>query len=707
MFPEVKGLYKMSLSDNRRRIGEYDVLIPDKPKKDTLFRNYKKSIENQKFQRIEIPPDLRTSSDKAQKDFIDRCYHKRKHGEWWLIKDTPVYICGLNWFYLNFWWCEYGGYPDFRIADIDHFQWWVFEVVYDPLCYGGVVLKCRREGMTEKALCEGYEHVTRVRNAHFGMQNMTDDDVAVDYDRVVDAHEHMIWFFKPVNKGSTKPVDGLIFDKPSQRMNKAKIEKDFSIDYQYEDTFESLMSKITFAATTIKKYDGQRLARYRQGEFGKILPSKMNIVQRHDVVKPCMHMYNGRKIIGKELWESTAEELGDGEMLERTIQIIDDSRKRTMVNGQTKSGMKYLFRNALDTAEPDEWGFPLREQTRKDLEAKFKRLEDEKDWQALSDLQRKNPITEAHALTPSINKSPFNTLKLTKRLQQLNEGLWWNGESTDDKGRGFADVRRRGDLVYEQGQDSRVIFVDNPNGRWWFSQVLNVEESNKQDLSIGGRAPGNKAKYRIGVDPVDAKSEATDTGMSDAACVVYRMYDTIIDGNKVDEEGNLIYGLMETDQPVATYCERPDEPDIFYEEMIKVAVYFGCEVFYEAQKPGIRNYFRRRGYYNYLMFKPDDLKTQYTVDRDTGAASSEMSIGIYVEMLIAYVNRKMDALKHPELITDGELGLLTFQNNKRSRQRHDLVVAFGFCLLATTKSYGMETSDMDNNEWLTLHELKN
>jgi len=713
-YPYVKGLYAMSFEQNNRvQIGEYNVLIPDKPKSDKDFKNYKLSDLKQFFKREEIPPDLKTCSPKTQEDFVKRMYHKRWHGEWWLIKGQPFYICGLNWYYLNFWWCKIGSFPDFRVCDVTHFLFWRFEIVADPNCYGALILKSRREGMTEKALCEIFEYVTRVKNTHAGMQNMTDEDVRKDYERIIRALNKMIWFFKPVNKGSDKPSDGLYFEPPSERMTKAKIQRDFNFDEDLPPDFDPLFSKITFETTKLEKYDGDMMQRYRQGEFGKIKPYVMDIIRRLGIVKPCLHLFNGQKVIGRMLWESTVEELGDGEMLERTNQLWQMCDPGKQTNGRSESGMKRLFRNALDTAEPDIYGFPKKEETRKFLEAEFARLEKEQNWSELSDLQRKNPITLDHALTPSVDKCLFNALKLKRRLNQLRNNLWWNGEVTDNKGNIVTDVRRKGNFMWESGQNSRVIFVDDHNGKWFVSHLLSREESNKFTFISGFRSPGNKHLFGFGVDPINTEAP-DDADRSNPAAALYRRLDMVIDGAlfekiHLDSNGNTtMAGEMETGQFTATYCVRPEAAIDFYEDMLMGAVYFGVEVLYERGKgEGLRNHFKARGYWGYLAFRPESTMTEWTTDKEPGLPAYQGSIELYIQEIMNYTSRFIDNCKHPELIHDGEVGWLTLRNNPKSRTRHDLSVASGIALLAAGKKYIKPPEETDNQDWMQSYDVAN
>lgn len=700
-YPFYRDEYSMSFDTNNRvQIGEYSTLIPDKPKKDRDFVNYGKADDKQKFERVVIPTDLKSMSSKAQEDFVGRLFHKRKHGVWILVNGQPIYLTGQNFYYLNFWWCESGMHPEFRVCDTQVWQWWRFEICADKNCYGGLVLKSRRIGLTEINLCEIYEYITRVKYTQAGMQNMTDEDAYRDFERIVKAHNKMPFFFKPVNKGSDKPNDGLIFEMPSERATKARIQKEYGMDEEFEENFEPLYSRILFEVTKLEKFDGTRLHRARQGEFGKIRPHVMDVTKRMGVLAPCLHMYNGQVITGKCFWESTTRELGEGEMLERTTQMWNDSDpKKLDGNGRTKSGLKRLFLSAIDTAMPDEYGFPQKENTRKRLEMKFAFLEKAQDWQALSDAQREDPITIAHALTPSIDHCLFNALKLKKRLEQIQANLWWDGNPYDHHGKVVIDQRRRGNFVWEV-RDSKAAFVDDPKGKFWVSNLLPKEEANRISYDLGFKSPGNKHLFGCGIDPIDTKIP-DGTRHSSPAMALFRKPDAQIDKSCMNEKNEWVKtGNMITGQFWATYCHRPEEPSEFYEDMLMMAVYYGTEVLYERGKHmGIREHFRQRGYWGYLSFRPDTTKTDWSSDKDPGLPSSEGSIEMYIGALSTYIAFFIDNCKHPELIFDGDVGWLTLRNNQKSRGKHDLAVASGIALLHAEQKYEKPNDEKTNDEW--------
>lgn len=394
--------------------------------------------------------------------------------------------------------------------------------------------------------------------------------------------------------------------------------------------------------------------------------------------------------LGKCLFESTVRELGEGEMLERTTELWNGcDPKKLDGNGRTKYGMKRLFRSAIDTAECDDYGFPKKEETRKHLEAKFARLEKEQDWTGLSDAQREDPITLAHALTPSVDHCLFNALKLKRALDHLQN---------DDN-----DKRRRGNF-YWIAKDSKVGFEDDPKGKFWVSQLLQPQEANRFSYEYNIKSPSNKFMFGCGIDPIDT-ALPDGTKQSSPAMALFRKVDPIIDSRCLNakKEWERV-SEMQTGQFIVTYCHRGEEPSEFYEDMIMMAFYYGTEVLYERNKgAGLREYFKNRGYWGYLAFRPEATKTQWTTDKEPGLPASEGSIEQYIGALKTYIAQFLDNCKHPELIYDGEVGWLTLRNTTKSRQKHDLAVASGIALLHAAQEYVKPQPEEEQNkqEWFT------
>ena len=91
------------------------VSIPKIPVRKTIS-GYGKKKQEQKWKRNPLPGNWESLSAKAQSDFIETEYNRRRDGYWFMNNGKPTYITGLHYYYLN--WCKIDiGYPDYWDRD--------------------------------------------------------------------------------------------------------------------------------------------------------------------------------------------------------------------------------------------------------------------------------------------------------------------------------------------------------------------------------------------------------------------------------------------------------------------------------------------------------------------------------------------------------------------------------------------------------------
>jgi len=694
-----------------KQIGEFQVPIPDMPEPKDII-NYGLPAHKQFFVRTIIPEDIitRTCSLQVEEKFVEREWHRRRNGVWMYIKGEAHWLPGKFYYFMNYWTCEYGGLPHFRLVQLNVAQFWEM-CVADKDCFGMLLIKPRRVGGTEYALCDTAEHTTRVDEARAGMQNMTDDDAKADVTRINKALKKMPHYFLPVMATPFTSKDKVVFDIPSERQTKAKSQEKFKRSAENKG-IKVLGSEIIIEATKISGFDGKRLTRHRLGECLKIDPARMNIKTQWNNVRMCISLNNGQDLVGKGYWESTVEQAEGGKNKELTnLKQVQELWEESdpMIrdrNGRTLSGMYRLFIDASQAAKVDEYGYPESEKTVKFL------LQQWEDWtkkgkfdDVLID-QRKNPLTIEHALTPSNEQCPFLPQILKERLGKIFQGLDYRGETTDVFGREVKDKVGKFNLIREGGQqDGRVIAVPDPENGRWEMLLGHPEETNKSTFSNNAKYPTNTDKYCMGVDPYDDATTASVYHRSKGACVVFRKFDSLLDGNKYDvvqtTEGEIqkpLAGQYASFMPVAVYVHRHDNPKHFYEDMVMTAQFFGCEMLPETNKKQIIPYFQERGYGSYIMYPPGYMLDGKTV-RQPGLASSTNVIEDYMQKIQAYVSEYGDAIHFATLLKD----LLMF--TPATRKKRDLSVAFGFALIANSNLFVQELDDDISTFTLDFHTL--
>jgi len=681
---------------------EIPIALPKKPAK-KHFRNYGKSKKDQKFERDEIPKDLRYWPQRQQDAFISMMWHKRRNGEWWLINGKEIFINGKAWTFFNFWYTQRGKLPDFRMEAVDFFTVWEF-CETDIDCYGVLDIKPRRIGDTEKTLFLLWEHCTRVRYQRGGMQNVKDDAAEKNFKRLVRSHNKMIWFFKPIIRGSDSPKKLLDFTYPEQKMTRKKLKAASKKGAANHGTlnsnfkFQPLDSSIDFESSIQGRYDGEQLGFYHLDEPGKI--TNFDIKEQWPVIRRALSLSNDRLIVGKALFTTTVEDYQKGSKSGESLSTLknveyfwkNSNPNDRDGNNRTGTGLYRYFRNCIMSDDPDEYGFYDEKATVEWVMNTRNFLEEKGDWDRLAQVKRQYPLTISDVFTTALDDCVLMPILLDNRKRQLEEGLDWRSQVPED-----GPIKPKvvtGDLVWEGGSfGGSVMFMPTPNGKYKISHFP-IKRNHKINIQ-GFVKPGNDDLYTFGVDPYDhmVEGKAGEDGSpihSDGSGVIYRKYDERVDGQlEKNEEGMILeqeVHKMQSDLFACTYLNRPQDPYEFYEDMLKMAIYYGVPMFYEKDKPGVGNYFRNskmghgQSFSSYLKDRPRDTKTTNGQKKhEKGVKATAPIISLYVDALKWHVYNRIHNYQHIEILED-------FRKFKiHNRTECDLTVAAGMALLAAGK----------------------
>jgi len=671
-------IYSREEGNLKVKIGEHEVPLPKKPA-DHLILNYGLDIVDQKFKKTEVPKELqkfKNSLNFQEVQFIENEWHKRKHGIWMFIKGHPIYIPGTYYVFLNYWILKSGKTPEFRLSQWKIFMIWDY-VVRNSKVLGLVLFKPRRIGATELTIFLLWEKTSRTRGIHTGMQSKTKDTAEESYAKLVKSHNSMIWFFKPINRGSTFSKDALSFSYPENKITKNSLEKSQEDEFVADYTDPELSSHIDYESSTSLAYDGSTLARYTLNEFGKI-PKRtdMDPITCWNIVRPTMELDAGQTIRGKALFESSIEQIGDDDdnNLDICNRMWDEANTEKLNdNGMTTNGMIRLLINALEAFKSDEWGFPDEQATKRHIENTIEHLKKSNKTKEIADFKRKFPLTIEDVLKPSGNQTSFNATNLKNALDTIDE--------FNNDGRPSC---RRVDLYWIK-KDEEVGLAYKENGRWIISQDVQpgMHPANSYTIVNGFRTPLNGVYYGMGVDPYDQKDTLSYL-RSSGGCVITRKLDSGLDAQHLDTDGDpLNFGLgMKTNQPILTYLNRPDDPAYFYEDMIMTCFYYSTSMLYENNLKAIKTYFVNRGYANYLQKRPISTMTVNSMRQlEPGIPATAETVNLYFELLTSYIERFYNCIKHPELIYDA------LETSMKNRQFHDLTVAWGWSLVACMGNY--------------------
>lgn len=406
----------------------------------------------------------------------------------------------------------------------------------------------------------------------------------------------------------------------------------------------------------------------------------VDVDKRHQVTKFCS--MEGSDIIGKMLYTTTVEEMENGGAEFKALWDKSDQSKKND-NGRTITGLYRFITLSQDSMYFDDYGNADVDKANKWIESEIKGMGSDKN--EIASFKRKYPRDVKEAFYIDAKDCVFSSAILNERLTYLET----------------RHTTTPGDFEWKNGVvDSEVIWVPDENSKkWQVCSLPNFEEQNcistKYDITYGRNlfVPMNDHRFRIAIDPIDhAQSTKTSKGGSAAAIYVFRQFDpTIDDPNAVDHEGKPLmiedgFGNIKSSWRTynfwAQYIYRPEEPQEFYEDVIKVMRFFGCKVLIETQKPGLINHLKSRGYSGFLMSRPEETYTEsngkWGVDQNKeGIPASKIMISHYTGLMKSFIVFHGHRINFKELIVQS----LGFTPDKPTE--FDAVVAAGNCLIAS------------------------
>jgi len=688
----MKKLYTLDWSEisGYIEVAGYKVPMPKMPPLSEM-ENYGLPAEKQKFRLTEMPSSLlrRKELSPEEEEFVRNEYHKFDNGVWWLIKGDPLYFTGDYYHFLNYWSVEGGGRPYFYQPQQKLYNLYAL-LDKDDSCLGTALLKARRMRATEITIHRGYFKIFRYRSINMFMQSKTDETAFNNYMRIVNSHDKMYWFVKPINSGSSKNKDGLYFTYPSKQVTNKSLREMAASGTDQESIYEDpeMGGKILYGPCVATHFDGEKGAYVILNEAFKL--EGMSLTKVVSILRQCVTMNSLKTKVGMFHIESTVEELTDKQLAE-VIALIEESNPEVRnKNGRTTSGLFLIFMSAAESGEPDEWGMVDPEATMQYIQNTIDDLKSRGKVKEAADERRKMPLSIEDAITPSGEATAFHKEKLQETFDRLNF-----------PGKDEAKQTIRGNFEWEGGvRFSRVVFQQDDNaGRWEVSKLAGpgFEDNNVFPL-YGENVPGNIDQFRTGVDPFDHK-DTSDGRRSKGAAVTFEKYDELKDGKKFQIETGVKRPIdgglgFETNQPVCIYLHRHDDPNDFYEDMLMQSIYYGAPLLCESNKPGLMRYFDNEGYGRFIMNRPVETMTRKDKASNKeieGIAASEVTIGQYFSAISSYVYNYHNAIKFKPLINQ----LLSM--NRNNVTKHDLGVAMGWCLLAvnaTLPSYKDRYTEM-------------
>jgi len=660
-----KQIQKPSQFQRKRKIGEHTIMLPKPPAAKDII-GYGLPRKEQKIPRGVIPDNFESLSKEERIRISVEEWRKRRYGVWFYNNGTIEYITGIHYFYVSYWKIDIG-LPDFRDSDRDLHYVWDY-CVEDTECFGLAYFTGRRSGKTAVGTNIIYEYASRkdwnpkfqTEESECGIQSKTMIDGKKVFSKLISSWRKLHPLWRPTDTGVTHPKNDLRFEAPSKRSSKG--------EKKIYDTV--LNSVISFKSSTEDAYDGFKLKRIIQDEFGKYTDG--NAYDRWDITKPCF--VTGTTIIGKAYLITTVEEMENkGGKEAKDIYDNSDINNRKK-DGRTTSGLYRLFKPAYYGLEGyiDEYGYS-------DIKAAKSALLNQRDGLEGSKLAgevRKFPFTAKEAFYSSAGSQVFSSQKIFEQ-KEYNETL-------------KKSTTRRGNFMMTDEETQKVEFFDDPDG--FFEVSWMPDEEKRCVLSYDSRGllqPVNDNEIFIAVDPVDHK-DTVSTKQSNAAATAFRRF------NAADPSSSNCF--------IMSYLGRRPDPELFYKDIVNAAIFYGAKVLVENQKPGLLNMMNREDYQNFMYkTKQSDYTKSSSHKRVEGVSMAGNlvrqqaidGLSTYIYKYIGKISREVQKKElgiKEEDISDEMYGNCPFPEllddwngfDANNWRIYDSTVAAMICLLAAT-----------------------
>ena len=654
-------------------IADVTIQLPKKPKKkDILFSDLPKA--KQYWSRVSMPDDLskiRSMDEWAEQPkefrlrynaYIEKEFQRRRDGVWFMNNGEATYLTGRHYMMLQ--WSKidigYAYYLEFQRRLFIHFS----ACECDPRSLGQIYTKCRRSGYTNISSTILVDEGTQVKEKLLGVQSKTGKDAQenIFMKKIVPVFRSYPFFFKPIQDGTTNPRMELAFREPSKRITKKN---------KTSNVGEALDTVINWKNTTNNAYDGEKLHILYLDEAGK-WEKPTDIREAWRIERTCLIV--GRRVVGKALVGSTVNPMDKGGKEFRDMYHDSDPLNRNS-NGRTKTGLYKIFVPAYEALEGffDKYGNPIIDNPEKPVETiegdmvdigaktflKNERDALRQDVYELNEVIRQFPFTEDEAFRDSTKTSTFNIGKIYEQIEH-NQDLYPNPVI-------------RGNFMWKDGKmDTEVFFHPDATGRWYISWMPKPDDRNNQKEVYNKRSPANTHIGVGGVDSYDLDATVDGRG-SKGACHLYNKFNMAAPSNLF----------------VAEYASRPPMAKIFYEDVLMASVFYGYQLLIENNKYGIARYFESRGYDNYLMDRPEHLKTSSVASKTKGIPSNSQDvIQSHAQAIESYIHTHVGVNERT-----GEMGKMYLNKTLEdwigfrvdNRTKFDLTISSGLALLAAQK----------------------
>lgn len=577
------------------------ITLPEKPKDEEalyygLPRNKQKWVRQplpRYFDTVEYDSKGNLILTEQQEDYAAEEVKRCKNGVWAWIGERLRFIPKRYYFYLQYYTLEDGTAPEFREADRLYFLF--FEHWFLILwCLGIIRIKKRRQGASSQSCSNILYEAIFFKNSNCGLLSKTKDDSKATFTEMVTAAYRLLpVFLKPKQVNKEDSVTEMVFAHKSQTV-KAGVAAGAKEE-------EGHNSKINYKAPVLNAYDRGRMSYVLGDEFGKLpldVPASrlLAIISKTlvkgvkrvgwiDMPSTVNEMTAGGGAEYRKIWDN-ANQFDRAITLNRIVRFFQpayeayegfiDEFGDSVVGEPTNEQYQYLVDKWVRYNED---GIQISELSEEDIKLGSKHYVYIKRREGLTgvDLEeetRMNPCTEEEAFLYAGVGCEYNAVNFQNQIKWIKDNpaecYWRQSRLVLSK-----EIIKSIYLKQPDKIKKSVSYIDDAKGGWFI-----LEEPSKPNAfsDINGYLePKNKIAYQIGVDTTQDRIAVA--GSNPAICVF--------------KKSCIINGIETGLYPVALWIS-PTRLDIhFDEEVLKAAMYWGCEVNYEID--------RRTDFYRYFL----------------------------------------------------------------------------------------------------------
>lgn len=678
-FPESKDqiLFHGENDPYWRRQTDFPRIFFDYNKYHTKINQDNTQYDNNEGHLISLSVDDTATLKRLQTRELNR----RRYGLWMkngkdIIWLAPDYYFNLQWGPMLSLAKKYG---DFRWFQNDAMIL-KHHVDHDGNRLGFYISKAKKTGITQIMAGAYANESTMVRGKNFGIMSKTFDEDAKAL--------NMALYFHIIEN-----LPDILLPEEKKRNEHEIIFGVGKAHKQLKTPTKPLNTRVYASKTKPSGFDGPVMWKDWLDEFPKYWESAK---QSPDLVfKKTQETVKLQQQINGKMYITSYSPEDDNRGFYEAKKIYEESKLATQdkILGRTKSGLLCHFIGTLESAEGCFLPNGKTDQKKAFYFNEAERDAVKGDRLQLQAKQRQYPRTEDEAWGIGGKSSVFDTIRIGIQIKEVEaelltgvrpykEGklLWtnsmWEAGKFDIRPSGMFSPIYFEPLTDEQimkGEEERLLIYEMPgdeeicrglkaNNRDEYNRLMPLDDS----INVGG------------VDPTDYAAKSDVIEGSKNASLTMNIYDPILDTRKGRVASNIL---------MSEYFFRPENPDEFYEDLVKEILFFDKRVIVEANKKWVVTRLKNDNLHNYLLLlKPDGTIAPYKEGDDDRLVNTTHSL---IDAYIRAIKRYLAQVKN------GGVGIdyLFYQKCLRilkqlvhfkadDTKKFDLVVALGLTRLA-------------------------